>query len=958
MATDFGILGELQVIRAGAPCGLGSRRQRCLLARLLVCAGQPITTERLIEELWPDADLDAARHTLHVYVSRLRNVLGDERERLTSDTAGYRLRIEPGELDAWRFESMATEGRRALADGDATTAAEHLQGALALWRGPALVEFADEPFASTEAARLDQLQLAALEDRFNAELALGLHGQLIEELRTLTLEQPYRETFWEQLMLALYRAGRQADALRAYGEVRTRLADDLGIEPGPALKDMEQRVLAHDPGLAMKTWPAVSTTDARVATPGNLPLQRTTFIGRDRDLAIAGELLASSRLLTLTGAPGAGKTRMALRLASDHGHRYPDGTFFVSLASASTPPQLEPAITAALKAADPDDHAASDNPATGEHSLSDRLSGRHLLLVLDNLEQLAGIAEPIDRLLDSAPGLTVLATSRAPLGVAGEQEFPVLPLEVPPADASPDPVQIRAYDAVALLVTRAQAADPHFEVTPENATAIAGITSRLDGLPLAIELGAGRLRALTPQSLLGRLERRLPLLTAGTNDTIGRHRTLRAAIEWSYELLAADEQRLFRRLAPFVGEFTAEAAAEVADWPLEETWTGIESLIAKSLLYRPVDIGEARFAMLQTLREFAVEQLELTGELKTTLARHAGYYLGLATRSGDGSQVNPEEATIAILAPELEEIRAALRRCAEGGDGELGLRLASATWRVWQAAGRASEGRACLAQLLDPPGPDPTVRADALVALAGLEYWQADYRAAQAAYEGALELYRAAGDRIRAAEVLYGLSVTATWGGDPAEGARLAAVARSVFESLGDRGQVGETLMAQGFALWQEKEYTAARPLWEAALTISRELGADSLSVTQLAGLAGIEYHTGSPDEAARIALDALGLACDLNNVGLCVWLLDFIAAFTVEDRPAMAVRVAGAADALRTASGGGMRVEDLHIEPARTAAERLLDPGELEKAWAEGGALSLQGAIDAARALRPVSAS
>ena len=227
------------------------------------------------------------------------------------------------------------KGEGQLADGDAAAADKHLREALALWRGPALVEFADEPFASSETTRLDQLRLAALEDRINAELALGLHGQLTEELRTLTLEQPYRETFWEQFMMALYRAGRQADALHAYGEARTRLADDLGIEPGPALERMEQRVLAHDPTLSLETPAAASVQAAPVTPPSNLPLQRTTFVGRDRDLAIASELLAASRLLTLTGAPGVGKTRMALRLATDHGHRYPDGTIFVSLAGIS-----------------------------------------------------------------------------------------------------------------------------------------------------------------------------------------------------------------------------------------------------------------------------------------------------------------------------------------------------------------------------------------------------------------------------------------------------------------------------------------------------------------------------------------------------------------------------------------------------------------------------------------------
>ena len=439
-----------------------------------------------------------------------------------------------------------------------------------------------------------------------------------------------------------------------------------------------------------------------------------------------------------------------------------------------------------------------------------------------------------------------------------------MPLQVPPVGTPSDPATIRAYDAVALFVTRARAAHPLFDVTPpENAAAIAAITSRLDGLPLALELGAGRLRALTPQSLLDRLERRVPLLTSGTSDTIGRHHTLREAIAWSYELLTADEQRIFRRLGTFVTDFTADAAAEVAEQSLEVTWAGIESLVTQSLLHRPVDIGEARFVMLQTLRDYAVEQLELTGELQSTLARHAGYYLGLARRSGAGPTGDLADEAIAILSLELEEIGAALRRCAQGGDRELGLRLASSTWRVWQAAGRIVEGREWLTRLLDSPGLDNDVRAHALVALAGLEYWQADYVAARGAYEEALERYRSTGDVGREAEALYGLSMTATWDGNPAEGARLAAEASGLFESIGAREQVGQTVMAEGFALWQDREYAAARPLWEAALAISRELGADSLAVTQLAGLAGLEYHSGAPDDATRIALDALTQACD-----------------------------------------------------------------------------------------------
>lgn len=957
MATEFGILGELQVVQDGVPLELGSLRQRALLARLLVRSGQPLTSDRLIEDLWPDDAPANARHTLHVYISRVRATLRDERRRLSSDTSGYRLHLEPGELDAARFERLAADGRAGLSAGDATRARERLEAALGLWRGPALVEFADEPFATVEATRLDQLRLVAQEDRIRADLQLGRHALLVEELRLLTLEQPFREAFWEHYMLALYRAGRQTEALQVFGEARMHLSDELGIEPGPALKRMEQRILRQDPDLDLPASTGHAAAGVPTRPRGNLPLQRTTFIGRQRDLAIAEELLAASRLLTLTGAPGSGKTRMALQLATRREGAYPDGVVFVSLAAVSDPSRIEPMVRTAFDELDAADQRPVGRPEPDEHGgdLAGRLRNQSCLLILDNCEQLTGGFDAIGNILDTAPDLTVMATSRAPLRLAGEQEFPVLPLQLPPVEDGPDPESLLSYDAVALLVARARAADPGFGVTPENAAAIARIAARLDGLPLALELGAGRLRLLTPQSLLERLERRLPMLTSGASDAIARHQTLRGAIAWSYELLDAEEQRLFRRLGVFVGAFTAEAAAFVAERPLEDIWIGLESLLAKSLLHRPADTGEARFAMLQTLREFAVETLEENQELEEAAGRHARNCLRQAEEAGPELMGPGHDVALARLDREVEDMRAALRRCAEGLDVETGLRLASATWRYWQAAGQLAEARHWLTVLLAQDGGSAAVRAEALLSAAGLAYWQADYASAWTDYQAALSVYRELHDRGMEAEVLCSLSMTATWNGDPGAGARLALQARALAEDLGLRDKVGETSMAEGFALWQQRQYQAARPLWEEALTISREVGADTLAVTQLAGLAGLEYHTGAPMDATRIALDALDQACELENVAICVWLLDFVAAFAADVEPETAVRVAGAADALRRASGGGMRIEDLHIDPARAVATRSLDPATVARSWSEGRAMSLEQAIDAARSLRPV---
>ncbi|MEA3511180.1 MAG: BTAD domain-containing putative transcriptional regulator, partial [Actinomycetota bacterium] len=339
---DVRILGGLEVLRDGVEIDLGPPRQRALLARLLINPGETVTSDRLVEDLWPGDVPDTARHALHVYVSKLRGTLGPDRDRLIRRDTGYRLSIEPDELDAARFIRLAAEGRASLNRGDPETAHTQLESALAMWRGPVLADIADEEFVRAEAVRLNEIRLVALEQRITADLELGHHAALVEELRGLTTNHPLNEQFWEQLMLALYRCGRQAEALRVFQTARTQLVEELGIEPGSALRRLEDQILAQDPSLYL-----ASSADHGTA-PNNLPLLRTSFIGRQQDLELGSKLLAESRLLTLTGPPGSGKTRLAIRFAADHVGDFPHGTFFIPLAAVTEKSLIDTTIARTL----------------------------------------------------------------------------------------------------------------------------------------------------------------------------------------------------------------------------------------------------------------------------------------------------------------------------------------------------------------------------------------------------------------------------------------------------------------------------------------------------------------------------------------------------------------------------------------------------------------------------------
>ena len=546
----FGILGPFEVADdEGRELALGGRKQRSVLAILLLRAGEVVPSDRLIDELWGERAPATAAKTLQVYVSNLRKALGDGV--LVTRSGGYVLQLTAAEVDAREFEALASEGQGALRADDLGRAAGVLREASGLWRGPALADFAYASFAQAEVARLEESRLVVLEDRIDAELGLGEHARLVGELEGLVREHPLRERLVGQLMVALYRSGRQADALEVYRRASELLRDELGLEPSPRLRELERSILNQD--TAVEPPPRGAP-----APPANIPVPATAFVGRERELAELAALLrrGGTRLLTLTGAGGSGKTRLALRVAETCAAEYRDGTWFAAFADIADPELIAPTICQTLELGE----VAGLAPA---RRLEQWLGERRVLLVLDNLEQLADGSAVLAMLLSACPGLTLLVTSREPLHLAGEQQYEVPVLE--------------PEDAVALFESRTQAVVPALIVHPKLANAIC---ARLDYLPLAIELAAARTKAIAPGEILARLDSRLPLLTGGPRDAPRRQQTLRATIDWSYELLDDEQRRLFARLAVFAGGCALAAAETVCHGDLDT----LQALVDRSLL--------------------------------------------------------------------------------------------------------------------------------------------------------------------------------------------------------------------------------------------------------------------------------------------------------------------------------------------------------------------------------------
>jgi predicted ATPase/DNA-binding SARP family transcriptional activator len=816
---EYRVLGPLEVRDGERSLPLAGAKQRALLALLLVNAGRVVSRDRLIDELWGEQPPETAVTSLQGYVSRLRKLL--PAETLLTRPPGYLLEIEPDDLDLRRFELLLAEGREALAQHDAEPAAQLLHEALALWRGPALAEFAFEPFAQAEIGRLEDLRLAAVEERIEADLALGRHAELIGELEALIAENPHRERLRGQLMLALYRSSRQAEALDAYKDARHALVDELGIEPGEKLQELEKLILTHDDSLEVPR-------DGRTLPRTNLPGQPGPLIGRSRELAeIVSFLRGGKRLVTLTGAGGSGKTRLAIHAAAEVAEEFADGVWFVSLAATNDPTLLESSIAQVMGAPD---------------NLDAYLRARDLLLVLDNLEHLL---PDVATTISGLPA-RILATSRERLAVSAEQEYEVLPLALD--------------DGVALFVARARQLMRSFEPS-ESVTAI---VRRLDGLPLAVELAAARVKVLTPEQIETRLGHSLDLLTSSARDVPARQRTLRTTIDWSYELLDADERLLFTRLAIFAGGFELAAAQRIVGADVDT----LHSLVDKSLLRHT---PEGRFFMLATIREFALERADQPSE-EEALRRHAEYFIELsrdATATGG--------TAMAKASRDVDNLRSAVKWAQARRDTDLVAQaalVANGVGLPWPETAKWIDA-ALEDRLLDKE-----TRLDLLRVGATGRYVLGDFEGAVSYAEEAYELAGVLGHEDLQAHALHRIAAALSGMGMMDSARDRLEQGLEIAERAQDVRGITRTLHSMGELERHRGDLVQAERLLTRAIAVARE-GGDTTSVVAhaLCGLGDTAFAGGDYTRAVTRFCEALVEAERIGHRRSTVYALSGLAA-------------------------------------------------------------------------------
>ena len=681
-------------------------------------------------------------------------------------------------------------------------------------------------------------------------------------------------------LLSIGHGGQVLISLPTSELVRDHLPAGVGIRDlgERRLKDLlrPERVFQLTAPDLPSEFPPLRTLEGRT---NNLPLQPTPLGGREREVAEVTQRLLSSgtRLLTLTGPGGTGKTRLALQAAADLLEEFEEVAFFVSLAALTDPELVTSAIAAPLGVFE-----AADRPL--EEGIKEYLREKKVLLILDNFEQVLEGAQFVAQLLSACPGLEILATSRIPLGLYGEKEYLVPPLSLPDPERLPSLERLTQYEAVRLFIERAQDARPDFLVTNDNAATVAEICARLDGLPLAIELAAARVKVLGPQKMLDRLSDRLKLLARGARDLPERQRTLRASMEWSHALLEEGEKILFARLSVFAGGRTLEGIEAVCategSLPID-VLDGVESLVDKSLLREEEGPGgEPRFVMLETVHEYATEKLEESGEAEELRTRHAQYFLALAEEAEPELKGPRQFEWIERLEAEHDNMRAAFSWLFEVGDIELGLRLAGALRRFWHVRGYFDEGRRRLEQALAKNSrTSAAARAKALDAVGGLAHDQGDIaRAAAAAREGLKLSARADTESRRVASFKRTLGITAEREGDYERATELHEESLALYRETEDKWSIAASLISLGNVLVARDEHERAKELYREALILSRESGDPDQYATGLANLGYEHLLEGDHEQATALNEEAARLYRDRGSRGGLVYALDNLA--------------------------------------------------------------------------------
>jgi predicted ATPase/DNA-binding SARP family transcriptional activator len=859
--VEIRLFGPLRVSAdGGAPGEIGSGRERTLLALLAINPGRTATSDELIEAVWGDELPADPKHALQSAMSRLRRTLGSltSSDVVLTDSSGYRL-VDETTTDVQRFGDLVDRAG-SLNHDDPVTARDLLAEAVDLGADRALADFAYDNWAQPHITLLSEALLLATANRIELDLRLGRHNEVVPELQRLIIEHPLRERFWGQLMLALYRSGRQDAALAAFGEARRLLGEELGVEPSGELRRLEQAILDQDPELDAEIDASLGGSapapPRHLTSAEKLPIQLTSFVGRGNDLEALEDLAGEQRLVTLTGAGGTGKTRLAIELASALGDAHPDGVWFVDLAKISSDDEVWSAIGTARGVRE---HESGDlASAIATHIGPDRA-----LMLIDNCEHvIAGAAAAAERLMVECPGLRILATSREPLKAAGEVVWPVAPLRIPQQASDLGVEDVSGFDAITLLADRLTALNPRFVLDDDSARALARISAAVDGIPLALELAAARAAVMGPIEVSELLADHYELLEGGRRSAAPRQQSYEATVRWSYDLLQADEQRVFRALAVFRGGFDLAGAEQISGASPDDVPTFIARLGAASLISRDAGaVAGGRYRMLEPVRQAAAKLLGEHDEETAAREAHRTHYRGLATRAGRGLRSHDQASWIRLVDVDRANLLAAFEDSSTSGDVETALVIASALAPYMQVRGQLTDGRNLVAGALDIGAGPNELRATTLVDLAHLSFFQCDYSEMGKYADAALDLIEPEEHPVVAADALAVQGLAALKQRDPALAHRLLDESQRLYEDAGDSWGAGTALSYQGLVSLDEGDMAAARQSYEASLTRLRGDGESWVTAFSLCALGNLARSVGDRNLADSLLTEALSMS-------------------------------------------------------------------------------------------------